>query len=278
MKLKRIVEQTTVAAQYYDLGKDFTSFTRAMDMATEEVKNRFEQAIAAKLKGKKIRARASRGYKQFEKDYEINVTNVSLDDYYDNYVVVVRGSDNKEYFLKPGFKVQILGAADQEQPEEPIQPQKQPEKPETPTQPPQQPPQAQPAVPQSAVPQSPQSPEQSIKEMDTISNTEIVRKYPIDAIVKDLENWLPRLMRQSGKDLRPYVPQEGVSRTKGRKTIISYGITIPVQDLPGLTVDQIKQELSQATKLGDIEQIYTLEKFDVRNDKYVIIVKKITNY
>lgn len=127
------------SAQYYDLGKDFSSFTQAMDTATETVKTRFEQAIASKLKGKKIRARASRGYKQFEKDYEIDVVNVSLDDYYDNYVVVVKGSNNKEYFLKPGFKVQIIGSAEAPEQEKPKQPQPQQPPPQPQSQPSKQP-------------------------------------------------------------------------------------------------------------------------------------------
>lgn len=135
MKLKRIVEQMDTSAQYYDLGKDFSFFTQTIDTATETVKTRFEQAIASKLKGKKIRARASRGYKQFEKDYEIDVVNVSLDDYYDNYVVVVEGSNNKEYFLKPGFKVQILGASESPEQEKPEQPQQQQQQQQQPPQP-----------------------------------------------------------------------------------------------------------------------------------------------
>lgn len=273
MKLKRIVEQQEAASQYYDLGRDFSSFTRAMDTTTEEVKNRFEQAIASKLKGKKIRARASRGYKQFEKDYEINVASVSLDDYYDNYVVVVRGTNGKEYFLKPGFKVQILGAAEAEkqepqpqQTQEP-EPQKQPAQPPQPQQPPQQ-----------AAPTQPQ--QEPVKETDgQAGGTEIMRKYPVESIEKDLQLWLPRLLMNRNANMKQYISQQGVSRTKGRRTVASYGITIPVDELPGLSADQIKQELSQTYKLGgDIENIYSLEKFDVRNGKYVILIKKIMNY
>ncbi len=274
MNLKRIVEQAEATIQYYDLGRDFSSFTRAMDMTTEQVKNRFEQAIAAKLNGKKIRARASRGYKQFEKDYEINVVNVSLDDYYDNYVVVARGADGKEYFLKPGFKVQILGAAEAEKQEaEPEKKQLEPPKPQPPQQSqlqqlPQQTPQATPQ----------QTPQGSVKEIDGDGETEIVKKYPIEAIEKDLQSWLPRLLMTRVENLKQYIPQHGVSRTKGRRTVVSYGVAIPITDIPGLTADQIKHELSQASRFDDIEKLYTLEKFDVRNGKYVIIIKMITNY
>lgn len=272
MKLKRILEQQE-ASQFYDLGKDFSSFTQTMDTTTEDVKNRFEQAIATKLKGKKIRARASRGYKQFEKDYEIDVVSVSLDDYYDNYVIVVKGNNGKEYFLKPGFKVQITGTAEAPKAEQPPQ---QPAPPQAP-QPPAQPPAAQPVTPK------PEQPPQQVKETDDLSNvggTELVRKYPAASIEIDLQKWLPKLLMNSGANLKQFIPQDGVSRTKGRKTVISYGVTIPVDELPGLSADQIKQELSQASQnfSSDIETFYTLDKFDVRGGKYVIIIRKVTNY
>lgn len=274
MNLKRIIEQTEAAAQYYDLGKDFVTFIRSMNATTESVKNRFEQAIGAKLKGKKIRARASRGYKQFEKDYEINVVSVSLDDYYDNYVVVVKGSNGKEYFLKPGFKVQIIGAAEAEKQEAPPEPaQKKPEQPAA-----QPPPQPAPQAP--AQPEQPQQQQQPVKEDD--GGAELVRKYPVEAIEKDLQSWLPRLLMTPNKNLRQYIPRDGVSRSRGRKTVISYGVVIPTDELPGLSADQVKAELAQAGKfasdVSDIENFYTLDKFDVRGGKYVIIVRKVTNY
>lgn len=270
MKLKRILEQQESAAQFYDLGKDFSSFTHTMDSVDETVKNKFEQAIGSKLKGKKIKARASRGYKQFEKDYEISVTNVSLDDYYDNYVVVVRGTNGKEYFLKPGFKVQILGAAEQPSPEQPKEPpeQKQP--------PPQKPPETPPQQPPSQAPQE----EPPVKE--DMSGPEAVRKYPVDKIQNDLMIWLVPLLANKNANLKQYIPREGVSRTKGRRTITSYAVTVPVEDCPALSVEQIKQQLQAISKHGnsinDIDTFYKLDKFDVRGDKYVIIVNKITNY
>jgi hypothetical protein len=273
MKLSRIIEQAE-SSQFYDLGRDFTSFTQTMDSMTESVKNRFEQSIAAKLKGKKIRARASRGYKQFEKDYEINVANVSLDDYYDNYVVVVRDAKNKEYFLKPGFKVQVLGEAEAPQPDQ------QPEPPKQPAQPKPEPPKEQPA----ATP-PPQQPQQQVKEYDIGAGSggaSLVRKYPVESIEKDLQKWLPRLLMRPNSNLKQFIPQDGVARTSGRKTTVSYGVTIPTDELPGLSADQIKQELARASTMesdvSDIENLYTLDKFDVRGGKYVIIVRKVSNY
>jgi hypothetical protein len=265
VKLKRIVEQQEMAAQYYDLGKDYSLFSRTMNSTTEEVKNRFEQAINSKLKGKKIRARASRGYKQFEKDYDIDVVNVSIDDYYDNYVVVARGKNGKDYFLKPGFKVQIIGI---------IEPDEQPEKPEQPEQPEQPQPAPQPVPP----PQPTQTPQPQPQMKETISDTRLVYKYPVEQIEKDIAAWLPQLLAVKG-DVKKYIPRDGITRKSGNKKITVYGLTIPVEDSPGLDADQIKQTLSSISKItGDITTIYTLDKFDVRGSKYMLVIKRITNY
>ena len=90
IKLSRIIEQIGADGQYYDIGKDFSMFKRTLDGADEEIKKRFEAAIGAKLKGKRVRARASRGYKQYEKDFSFDIINISLDNYYDNYVIVAK--------------------------------------------------------------------------------------------------------------------------------------------------------------------------------------------
>jgi hypothetical protein len=248
-----------------------------MNTATEEVKNRFEQAINSKLKGKKIRARASRGYKQFEKDYDIDVVGVSIDDYYDNYVVVAKGKNGKDYFLKPGFKVQILGNSEAEQPEQPQQaePVPQPEKPSIPgTQS-----RTLQTAPQQPQPQA-QPPQQPVKERSEW-RTEIVKKYPIEQIIRDIESWLPNFLTNRNARVKDYVPREGVYRKRGRKAVAIYGLTIPVEDVPGLDTEQIKQALSSVTKTqdtGSIDAIYSLDSFDVRGGKYVIIIKKVTNY
>ena len=246
MKLRRLLEQQDASAQYYDLGKDFSSFTHMMDGAEEQVKTRFEQAIASKLKGKKIRARASRGYKQFEKDYEIDVANVSIDDYYDNYVVVVKASNGKEYFLKPGFKVQILGAMEPEKPKQAV--------PQT------LPPQSQPAqqAPPSQTPTA-QPQQQPVKES--------VHKYAISEIEKDIAPWLSKILVNPAAISRNYILREGVC--KG--SMASFRVTIPVDDVPALTMEQIREVLSES---ANSKTIYTLDKFDIRGDNYILVIQK----
>ena len=271
MQLKRIVEGIGAEAPYYDLGKDFFSFTHAMNSATEVVKNKFEQAIATKIKGKKIRARASRGYKQFEKDYDINVANVSIDDYYDNYVVVVSNSKGKEFFLKPGFKVQIVGPAEAEKPD----PKKQfPPKGSTPPAAPVQPPPLPMVLPQP-VPQVKEDAEKP-------ESSELVRPYPIESIEMDLKNWLKPMIAAITPNFKQYIPRAGVSKTTGRKTIISYGIVIPIEDVPALNAEQVRDHLDSASKIASTEgnygNIYTLDRFDVKGGKYVIIIRKVLNY
>jgi len=106
--LKRLVEQQEF---YYDLGKDFQAFERTVDVTTEQAKEKFQKAMGSKILGNKVVVRASRGYKQPEKDYTINkVSSINIDWYYTQYVVTIKDESDKEYFLKPGFKIKVVGA------------------------------------------------------------------------------------------------------------------------------------------------------------------------
>jgi hypothetical protein len=116
IKFSRLLEQ----AFFYDLGRDFQAFERSVDVATETAKQRFQKAMNDKVVGRKAEVRASRGYGQPEKDYVIDkVTAVNIDWYYNKYVVIFKNESEKEFFLKPGFKVKIIGQAPapQNQPE-----------------------------------------------------------------------------------------------------------------------------------------------------------------
>ena len=100
-----------------DLSVDYSEFDKQLKSSTEKIKSQFEEIMKNKLVGKKITARSSKGYKQPEADYSINVTDVDLDYYYDRYVIVVSGrEENKQkttkFFIKPGFKIKVLGNAD----------------------------------------------------------------------------------------------------------------------------------------------------------------------
>ena len=135
---------------YYNFAKEFNAYQQEKIAAIEEIKAKYEKSLQGKLKGKKIKARASIGYKQFEKDYDIDVADVSIDNYFGNEKVTVTGQNKKEYILNPSNQIQITGTA---------QPTEEPPKPEAPEEPaPEAPtqPEKQPQLPQGA-PQPPSS-------------------------------------------------------------------------------------------------------------------------
>lgn len=110
----------------YDILTDFTAFDTKLKSSTEALKNNLQKSIQDKILGKKIVVRASKGYKQPETDYTINVTGVAIDYYYDRYVIIIIGrEENKQkvakFFVKPGFKLKILGNVDNLKPKDQYQ-------------------------------------------------------------------------------------------------------------------------------------------------------------
>jgi hypothetical protein len=95
----------------FNVGVDFTNFERTIAAFTENAKNQFQAKLLNLVGNKKVFLRGSKGYGQPIKDYTINVKNVSIDFYYERYVVVFKDENDKEYFLEPGYKIKILGNA-----------------------------------------------------------------------------------------------------------------------------------------------------------------------
>jgi hypothetical protein len=83
--------QQSVNVTNYDVLPDFSSFDTKLKSSTESLKNNLQKTIQDKILGKKIVVRASKGYKQPETDYTINVTGVAIDYYYDRYVIIIIG-------------------------------------------------------------------------------------------------------------------------------------------------------------------------------------------
>lgn len=95
----------------FNVGVDFTNFERTIAAYTENAKNQFQTKLLNLVGNKKVFLRGSKGYGQPIKDYTINVKSVSIDFYYERYVVVFKDENDKEYFLEPGYKIKILGNA-----------------------------------------------------------------------------------------------------------------------------------------------------------------------
>jgi hypothetical protein len=97
-----------------DVQGDFSAFDRKLKGATEQFKTEFQSSVQKKLLGKQVVARASKGYKQPESDYTINVTGVKLDFFYDKYIIVLVGreenkQETKDFFIRPGYKLKVMG-------------------------------------------------------------------------------------------------------------------------------------------------------------------------
>jgi|TARA_R110000868_G_scaffold8843_7_gene45096 hypothetical protein len=112
--------EPNVNVQSYDIQPDFTQFDTKLKDATEQTKLELQKKIQDQILNKKIVVRASKGYKQPETDYTINVTGVQIDYYYDRYVIIILGREESKqkaakFFVKPGFKIKILGPADVKQ-------------------------------------------------------------------------------------------------------------------------------------------------------------------
>lgn len=103
----------------YNVSTDFSDFETKIANATEQSKAAFLRNLNVRVLGKKVSIQASKGYGQPIRDYTISVTSTSLDYFYDRYVVILRDENDKEYFLKTGFKITIVGQG------EPLKPKKQ---------------------------------------------------------------------------------------------------------------------------------------------------------
>jgi hypothetical protein len=266
ISLKRIVEQQD-SSQLYDLGLDFSNFRRTIDGSFDQIKQKFEQVIGSKLNGKRVRARASRGYKQYVKDYEFDVTKITLDDYYDNYVVVAHDNTTpkaKEYFLKPGFKIQILGPASG-QPAVGSDGKGQQPSP-TPT------PSAEPTpAAQQMVPVAPKAP---VKE----SGTGHFDAYGTDAIAQDVRGWLPKLLKKPDTAMRDFIKGLGwLKNLEHGQSVAMFDLVLPSNTLKVLPTKEVLTQLIQtANKHGAINTTYEIKsvKPDMKKGEVIVRVKK----
>ena len=110
IKLKTILEQSENGV-FYEWTRDFDLFNNTVKAATETAMSRFQNALKSKILNKTVIVRASKAQpKQPVKDYTIQrVIGVSIIDFHDEWVVVLKNESNKEFCLVPGYKLKILG-------------------------------------------------------------------------------------------------------------------------------------------------------------------------
>ena len=74
----------------YDVKPELTDFETRVSQSTLQNKSEFQNKILSKIGNKQVQLRASKGYGQPEKDYVVNVSGVSIDFYYEKYVIIVK--------------------------------------------------------------------------------------------------------------------------------------------------------------------------------------------
>ena len=100
----------------YDVKSELNDFETRVSQSTLQNKSEFQNKILSKIGNKQVQLRASKGYGQPEKDYVVNVSGVSIDFYYEKYVIIVKGREQgkqkeSEYFVKAPYQIKILGNA-----------------------------------------------------------------------------------------------------------------------------------------------------------------------
>lgn len=109
-------EQGQQDPNLYDAKLDLSDFESRVSQSTLQNKSSFQNKIMSKIGNKQVQLRASKGYGQPEKDYLVNVSGVSIDFYYEKYVIIVKGREQgkqkeSEYFIKAPYQIKILGNA-----------------------------------------------------------------------------------------------------------------------------------------------------------------------
>jgi hypothetical protein len=109
-------EQGQQDPNLYDAKSDLSDFESRVSQSTLQNKSSFQNKIMSKIGNKQVQLRASKGYGQPEKDYIVNVSGISIDFYYEKYVIIVKGREQgkqkeSEYFIKAPYQIKIIGNA-----------------------------------------------------------------------------------------------------------------------------------------------------------------------
>ena len=260
LSLKKLMEQSEIGGDFYNVGHDFSEFKHLMDSSAEQLKQKFQTAIGEKLNGKRILATASRGYHQPSKQFEFDVSNVIITDPYNKgeQVIIARDmhtSKPKEYFLDVKSQIKILGpATGQSSPQKGVNPAKK--------------------EPQPVATSNPQPQVAPIKETEETGTQKQHAAYSIESIVEDISTWLPPLLKKQNTPLLDFVKKIGWTDEKESGVMISvFQIQVPTIYLK-YKLDKQKLENFILNNAKQSQKITNLE-LDKSIGEYVIQIKKI---
>lgn len=265
LSLKKLMEQSEISGDFYNVGHDFSEFKHLMDSSEEQLKQKFQTAIGAKLNGKRILATASRGYHQPSKPFEFDVSNVIITDPYNKgeQVIIARDmhtSKPKEYFLDVKSQIKILGpATGQSSPQKGVNlAKKEPSTPQT----------------QPVVDNNPPVQPAPIKETEESGTQKQHAAYSIESIVEDISTWLPPLLKKQNTPMIDFVKKIGWTDEREGGILVSvFEIQIPTIYLKyKLEKQQLENFILNNAKQS--QKVTNLE-LDKSKGEYVITIKKI---
>ena len=114
------VKQPVGGTNEYDVGKDFHNFETTVEREEEAASKNLENTVKQKVANKKVTARASKGsVGQTEQDYVIDVVEVNVTYMSDQHYVILKGTDDKDYYINTTFKVKVMGPSEKKKPSTP---------------------------------------------------------------------------------------------------------------------------------------------------------------
>jgi len=232
--LATLLENTTDDnLQFFDIGIEYSEFLTSLKTESKELIKKYQTKINQYLKGKRVIAKSSRGYKQFSTKYEFDINNVTIENYYGHYVIIATdmSSKPKKYFLSTSEKIKIIGqATGQPSPQKGVNPAqiKQPEVPHDNNNNPN-PVNNSPNSNQSKVPVLNPEPISHIKEEEKDVNVnKHYEAYSIFDITEDIKSWLPLLLKKKETPLKDLVKKIGWTDRKEHGVIVSvFELKIP---------------------------------------------------
>lgn len=102
---------TPVDEKEYDALHDFQNFESILDKQVEAAKKNLESTLSKNLLNKNVTARASKGaVGQIEKDYTFVVNGIAINYMNDEYYIVLKDKNKKDYYINPAFKMKVAVA------------------------------------------------------------------------------------------------------------------------------------------------------------------------
>lgn len=96
----------------YNISTDFTKFQTEIGTATENLKKKYQKLFMAKLVGKKITVRASKGdANQIKTDYIIKPISANIAEINEDWKIYLVGEDKKRYFVDEKFPIKVAASA-----------------------------------------------------------------------------------------------------------------------------------------------------------------------